>query len=295
MWKALSLLLALSFFNNAAIAAVPTPSSFDKLLEKAWAPGTEETSKIEYLQRAVSEAEKPGGNPAQLAFALVRLGDAYSGKDNDAAIAAYKRAIEIREKIGAVETMGMARNLLRYAMVKGALESSQVMERAIKKANGDKDILTQEVYNAALQSDVTAALERALPIAERTIAPESIQFQIMQCLSSHYEELRRYAEAEAICKKMIAFADRPNNPNAKSEKMTAYSTLLNVYSDQDKEDEITAVRKKMDPFTDEAPSPEQIKATQNYYSFAETVVDQNEQLDFKKPTGKKTIVPANCN
>ena len=136
--------------------------------------------------------------------------------------------------------------------------------------------------------DVRPALSRALEIAQQCSAPEALQFQIMQCLASAYYGAKQYDEAEKLDLKMIEWADKPNNVNARSERMAGYGNLSLIYDDTHKPTH--QVMAKLTEASDDVPDATKIKAIQDLYGAAEKVVDDSERHAYKAATTKSGAV-----
>ena len=260
-------------------------SPFDRLVQAARSAGSDQQARMNNWSKAVAEAEKSNDTGAQLelAFALVHLGDSCA-RDLDRSVATYKRGVEIRDKVGASETLGMARNLLRYGMMQQALDTQKRIkaEQLAEKENennnpkGAEEIKAKQIQEAV---DVRPALSRGLEIAQKCSAPEALQFQIMQCLSSAYYNAKQYDEAEKLDHKMIEWGDQPDNVNARGERMAGYGGLVLIYSDTNRP--FDEVRTKLIEASDATPDAAQIKAIQDLYAATEKQVDDSEQHAYR--------------
>src|SRR5208283_3464088 len=174
----------------------------EQFVRAAEGAGTDDKLRLENWKKAVEIAEK--GPSARLAYALVHYGDALPGSDNEGALAAYKRGVELRDKIGATQTLGMVRNLLRYGMMQQHLDMKYYSKKPDRRAAGesaDAAKADQSVL-APGQIDVRPPLSRALEIAQQINAPETFQYSIMICLESAYFNAKQYDEAEIMSLKM---------------------------------------------------------------------------------------------
>lgn len=264
-------LVCLSCLTASSVAAGDPAGSFDQCVEEAKSAGADGQLVLNCWKKAVEEAEKSSGNSTELAFALVHLGDSYAGKNNDLSVATYKRGLDVREKAGSTETLGMMRNLLRYAMMKQSGEVTNI--RKLEK------------MKPADSTPVQTLLERALEIAKKCSAPEALQFQIMQCLSSEYYNNKNNDQAETLSLKMLELAEKPNNAHSREEQIAGYGNLLLIYSDTNRINEYKLVREKLSAAADATPNADQIKDSQDSYGAAEKIVDESEEQAFRSKNG----------
>ncbi len=183
----------------------------------------------------------------------MHLADSLTGTDNAEAIAIYKRGVAVREKAGAVTTLGMARNLERLGMME----------------------LTEQDFASG-----EAHLVRALDIEELCGASDDLKFLTMQCLASAYYNNKRYEPSEKICHKINELAGKsPESPTNRSKRNSAFGKLTLICSDTGRRREAMAMSEKLGSMP--RPTSEQIKAEQNAYAEMERQVDESEESSFK--------------
>jgi tetratricopeptide (TPR) repeat protein len=265
-------------FSTYCISAVCSTSgaatvAFNKYVQAARKPGANQATVAASWKAAVDEAQKPPIDNARLAFALVHLGDSQCGTDNAKAVATYKRAVEVREKAHADNTLGMARNLERLAMMEMALKVQEEIKRS--QADGGKHDLHMEF------KEEQAQLQRALDLAQKFGADDELKYMIMKCLADAYYNNKEYDSAIKMANQMLELADKsPNTANAREKRMAGYGTLVNVYGDQKREKDEQAMLEKVGEVADAKLTKEQIKAKQDGYAKMEKQVDDSEERSF---------------
>lgn len=225
-------------------------SPFAKFVAQAKsAESSKENDKaIELWKLAANETDKPG-QESKYAYALVHLGDQYRLKKETAqAIAAYKKALEAREKAGATESLGMCRNLER-------LGQAYLQEQRYAEA---KDPLT-----------------RALDIEKKVSADLGIQASAMQHLMTAHLTTKNNSAAESVAKQILDLPDTAGSAIA-MKKQTAKATLGSIYMQTGRMQEGMAIMQQIVPPNASA-GADMMKAFQSEYTRTEKIFDDAEE------------------
>ena len=201
----------------------------------------------------VQEAEKASPADARLPYALVHLADACAGqKQKDEASALYKRALDMREKMGATNTLGAVRNLSRMA--------GMVLQNK-NAAEADK------LYS------------KALAIEDQLSAPDLIQAITLQNLLSTGMMTNDNGKVEQVAKRLMTVADKLGGAFGGMQKRSALAMLGMVYMKSGRLNEGMNLMKSM-PQSDRLNNDEVTKAVKEAYATDETLVDKAEEASF---------------
>lgn len=151
----------------------------------------------------VADAEAKGASDPRLAYALFHLAEQYYlNKDTAEAEALYKKAVAVREKASAVETLAMARNLMRLS--------------ALSMARQD-------------YAQSQALLSRALSIEDKCGAPDAMVASTLQYLASAAMVTKNNAVAESAARRLLALSEKMQTPAAAMKKSSALGVLGGLY------------------------------------------------------------------
>lgn len=184
------------------------------------------------------------------AFALTHCADrlAASG-DEAAACKTYKLAIQLRRKCNDINSLGMARNLLRYATVSQGLDQFEQVE---------------------------SVLSEALSIVEKQNGAPCMKFQIMSSLADEYCRVRKFAEAESVCKKILELSKRIDNANSRGERLAAYGTLSLIYAEKNEYENGERTREQINELSKKQPTSEELRAVADETSQVDAEIDKLE-------------------
>lgn len=206
---------------------------------------------IDQWKLALKEAEtSKNHSDGRVAYVLLHLGDEYQAKKmTGEAEAMYKRSLELREKSNATNTLGMARNLGRLAVIAG-------MKQDFRQAD--------------------ALLTRALRIEDDCKADDSIVAATLQAMASPCTMLKLTDKSEANFKRLLEIADRGRVTNALMLKSMSTTMLGGLYMSTGRLQQGMNLIKQMQSMTPQ--SPEQIQKVQlQEFVRVETLIDEAEQ------------------
>jgi CHAT domain-containing protein/Tfp pilus assembly protein PilF len=162
---------------------------------------------------------------------------------NNEAIAYYKQALAIREKVLGPHHVDVARSLNDlggfYKTLTRHAEAEQMIRRALairEKAFGPENADVAQTVNDLGDVHVTlgqyalaeSQFKRAIAIREKVLGPDDpYTAESLVNLASLYNSLGRYGEAETITKRTIAIWERASGPNHRT---VAYGLISIAYT-----------------------------------------------------------------
>lgn len=227
-------------------------SAFGKLLVEAKkAEVQKDNDKALALWKKAAQISEKSGKKGRLAYVLFKMGDSYSMKQQkDKAKALYKRSATIRESINAKDTIGMARVLTRLA-------NYEIVDKNYQEAK--------------------RLLNRALEIEAQKKASDIMVETTLRSLSSVCMMTKDFSKGQEVCRRLLSLAERDNSPAAPMKKAMTTSMLAGMYMQSGRTQEGLSMMKSVSGQMTPQATKEYAKANQELYRLVEKEADRAEE------------------
>lgn len=237
--------------STSVATSAGSTSNFLKLINEAkQAANSGDHGKSKSLWRLALEDAQKNGNDKRAAYVLVHLADeARLDKQEDEAVSLYRQSLSVREKCGATDGLGMARNLTRLA---------------------------QCYMSSKKSTEAESLLRKAVDIEDKKDAAISLKAITLQSLLSASMLNKNTQQTEEVAKKLIAVSEKQEGLLGAQNKRMASSMLGAVYMQTGRMNEGIAIMKSVSTEMNKTSAADTSKAIMEQYNDADKSSDEAE-------------------
>ena len=239
--------------KKSATATGAASSDFLKLVQQAKLNSGDRAKCMASWKQALQEAEK-SGNDKKIAFVLVHLSDEYRfTKQDDESVTLLKRALSLREKAGAAETLGMARNMTRLAQI---------------------------YMSTGKGAEAESLLRKASDIESKCSASDAMRGTTLQYLISAAMVNKNNRQAEDAARQLITVSDKQSGGASAMRKRLAQSMLGSIYMQTGRMNEGMQIMKDVSSNMGSTDDKEITKIYTDEFNECDKLVDDSELKEF---------------